>query len=108
MSKKKNNPPTPIEDEGTVVEMVDDEGNVFLYTEEVILTVDNMRFAILVELLEDEPEDDEYEPEVIIAKIIPDENGEDIYVEPNDEEFVKVQAEYERLFDEEEPEDEAR
>ena len=107
MSKKKNNPSAPVEDESTVVEMVDDEGNVYLYTEEVIIPVDNKRFAILVELLEDEPEDD-YEPEVIIAKIILDDEGEDLYVEPTDEEFEKVQAAYDRLFDEEEAVDEAK
>ena len=107
MSKKKNNPAEPIEEEGTVIEMSDDEGNVFFYEEELIIPLDGERYAILVELFEEEPPED-YEPEVIIAKIIEGEDGEDEYIEPSEEEFEKVQAAYDRLFDEEESEDEAK
>ena len=105
MSKKKNEPTTPIEEESAVVEMVDDDGNVFLYTEEMIIELDNKRFAILVELpAEDEELEDE--PEVIIAKIVLDDDGEDLYIDPTDEEFERVQEAYDKLFDEEEIADE--
>lgn len=106
MSKKKNMPMAPIEDESAVVEMVDDDGNVFLYTEEMIIELDNKRFAILVELpAEDEELEDE--PEVIIAKIVLDDDGEDLYIDPTtDEEFERVQEAYDKLFDEEESADE--
>lgn len=100
MSKKKNEQPAaPADEQGTLVEMTDDEGNVYLYTEEIIIPLDGERYAILVEALEEEPDED-YEPEVIIAKIVLDEDGEDLYIEPTDEEFEKVQAAYDALFDE--------
>lgn len=103
MSKKKNKAPVepvePIDDEGTVVEMTDDEGNVFLYTEEMVIPIDDERYALLLSMDEDESEDEE--PEVIIAKIIVDENGEDLYVEPTDEEFERAREAYDKLFDEE-------
>lgn len=104
MSKKKNVPTVPIEDESAVVEMVDDDGNVFLYTEEMIIELDNKRFAILVELPEEDEELEE-EPEVIIAKIVLDDDGEDLYIDPTDEEFKQAQEAYDKLFDEEEIED---
>ena len=44
------------------------------------------------------------EENVIIAKIVKDENGEDEYVDPTDEEFEKVQAVYNELCDAEEAE----
>ncbi len=103
MSKKKHDKPVekPIEDEGVIVEMKDDEGNVYLYSEELVLPIDGDRFAILISIDEDEQAED-YEPEVIISKIVVDENGEDLYIEPTDEEFDRVQAAYEKLFDDEE------
>ena len=107
MSKKKNDQAKAIEEEGTVIEMTDDEGNVFLYTEEMIIELDGERYAILVELPDDEEDyGDDEEPEVIIAKIVVDENGEDLYIEPDEEEFERVQAAYDKLFDEEESKDE--
>ena len=81
--------------------MTDDEGNVYLYTEELIIPLGAERYAVLVETTEDD-EELEDEPEVIIAKIVVDENGEDLYIEPTDEEFEKVQAAYDKLFDEDE------
>ena len=104
MSKKKNEQPAaPAEEQGTLVEMTDDEGNVYLYSEEMVIPIDGERYAILVEESDEEAlDDDEYEPEVIIAKIVVDENGEDLYIEPTDEEFEKVQAAYDALFDEDE------
>ena len=102
MSKKKtevksDNPP---EAEGVIVEMTDDEGNVYLYSEELVFPVGDQRFAILISLDEEDSEED-YEPEVIMSKIVVDENGEDLYVEPTDEEFEAAQDAYDKLFDEE-------
>ena len=104
MSKKKNNQAAPIEpaeEQSAVVEMTDDEGNIYLYTEELIIPLGEDRFAILVEATDEDDKSDD-EPEVIIAKIVVDENGEDLYIEPTDEEFEKVQAAYDSLFDEDE------
>lgn len=91
-------------DDDFVVEMTDEEGNVFYYSEEMIIPVDGENFALLVEIKNDEHEhgcdcgceDDD----VIIAKIVVNADGEEEYIEPTDEEFERVQAAYEKLLDE--------
>lgn len=90
-------------DDDFLIEMTDEDGNVFYYVEEMIIPVDGENFALLVEVTDDEHDDDcDCEDDVIIAKIVTGEDGQDEYVEPTDEEFAKVQAAYERLLDEEE------
>ena len=92
-------------DDDFLIEMTDDKGNVFYYVEEMIIPVGDENFALLVEVKDEEHgegcdcgcEDDD----VIIAKIIVNEDGEEEYIEPTDEEFEKVQAAYEKLLDEE-------
>ena len=100
-------------DDDVVIEMTDDDGNVFYYVEEMIIPVDGVNFALLVELHDEHShggdcdcgcdcdcdcEDDG----VIIAKIVTGADGQDEYVEPTDEEFERVQAAYEKLLDAEE------
>ena len=93
-------------DDDVIIEMTDEDGNVFYYVEEMIIPVGNEKFALLVEVKDDDHEhgcdcgceDDD----VIIAKIILNADGEEEYIEPTDEEFEKVQAAYEQLLDEEE------
>ncbi len=93
-------------DDDFVVEMTDEDGNVFYYSEELIIPVDGERYALLVEIKNDEHEhgcdcgceDDD----VVIAKIVINADGQEEYIEPTDEEFDKVQAAYEKLLDEEE------
>ena len=94
------------DDDGIVVEMTDENGNSYFYVEEMIIPVGNEKFALLVEVKDDDHEhgcdcgceDDD----VIIAKIILNADGEEEYIEPTDEEFEKVQAAYDKLLDEEE------
>lgn len=95
-------------EEDIVVEMTDADGNVFLYSEEMIIPVDGENFALLIAIHDDEEEHfhDENcdcgceDDEVIIAKIVLNENGEEEYIEPTDEEFERVQQAYEKLMDE--------
>lgn len=95
--------------EGDVlIEMTDEDGNVFYYSEELIIPVDGVNFALLVEI-KDVPEHGEgctcgcdcdcEDDDVIIAKIVKGADGEDEYIEPTDEEFEKVRAAYEKLLD---------
>ncbi len=94
-------------DDDILVEMTDEDGNVFYYVEEMIIPVDGENFALLVEV-KDEHDHDEHcdcgceDDDVIIAKIVVNADGEEEYIEPTDEEFDKVQAAYEKLLDEEE------
>ena len=93
-------------DDDFVVEMTDEDGNVFYYSEELIIPVDGERYALLVEIKNDDHEhncdcgceDDD----VVIAKIVINADGQEEYIEPTDEEFDRVQAAYEKLLDEEE------
>jgi hypothetical protein len=94
-------------DDDILIEMTDEDGNVFYYVEEMIIPVGEENFALLVEVKEDHEhgegcdcgcEDDD----VIIAKIVLNEDGQEEYIEPTDEEFERVQAAYEKLLDEEE------
>jgi uncharacterized protein YrzB (UPF0473 family) len=98
-------------EEDLVVVMTDEEGNEYYYREEMIIPVGDKNYAILVAM--DEEDDCECEHEecgcgcdedvdVYIARIDTDENGEEIYVDPTDEEFEQVRAAYEELMEDEE------
>ena len=92
-------------DDDIIVEMTDEDGNTYYYAEEMVIPVGNDRFALLVELHEHEHDEDcdcGCEDDVIIAKIVTNEAGEDEYVEPTDAEFEAVQAAYDKLLDEDE------
>lgn len=107
MTDKRNE---EILDDDVLIEMTDEDGNVFYYVEEMIIPVDGENYALLVEVHDDEHEhgedcdcgcDDDCccDDNVIIAKIVLNEDGEEEYVEPTDEEFDKVQDAYEKLLD---------
>ena len=101
-------------EDDVLIEMTDADGNVFYYVEEMIIPVDGENFALLVEVNNDkvfiDPNHEHGEgcdcgcedDDVIIAKIVVNEDGEEEYIEPTDEEFAKVQEAYEKLLDEEE------
>ncbi len=102
-------------EEEPVVVMTDEEGNEYYYHEEVIIPVGDKKFAILVPIDIDEEEEkegcecgcgcEEEETDVYIARIDIDENGEEIYVDPTDEEFDEVRKAYEELLTEEDDEE---
>ena len=91
-------------DDDIFVEMTDEDGNTYYYVEEMVIPVGKDRFALLVEVHDHDEgcdcgcEDDD----VIIAKIVTGDDGEDEYIEPTDEEFEAVQAAYDKLLDEDE------
>ena len=95
-------------DDDILIEMTDEEGNVYYYVEEMIIPVGDENFALLIEVKDDEHEHEAgcdcgcEDDDVIIAKIVVNENGQEEYVEPTDEEFERVQAAYDKLLDEEE------
>ena len=104
----KNNSVVEEDTEGTVVVITDEEGNEYNYVEEMVLDAGSDKYAILVSIDGDEEcechEHDEEcgceeEVDVILAKIVKDENGEVEYIEPTDEEFEIAQQAYEELMD---------
>ena len=93
-----------LHDEDVIVVMTNEDGDEFYYREEMIIPIGEDRFAVLIALnvsSEDELENAEEGDEATIAKIVTDEDGEDIYTDPTDEEFDAVRRAYELLEDEE-------
>ena len=100
-----------MQDEDVMVVMTDEEGNEYYYQEEMIIPVGDQKYALLVGIHEDEDghgcgcgcgcEDDE---DVLIAKIVVNDEGEEEYIEPTDEEFEAVQKAYDALVEESEKE----
>lgn len=88
-----------LDEENIVVEFQDDDGNSLYYQQEMIIPVDGVDFALLVGINVENDESFDEEENVIIAKIVKDENGEDEYVDPTDEEFEMVQAVYNEMCD---------
>ncbi|WP_425061176.1 hypothetical protein SCACP_19560 [Sporomusa carbonis] len=102
-------------DDEPVVVMTDEDGNEYYYREDMIIPIGEKRYAILVPIEVDEDgcgcgDDDcgcgcgDDETDVFIARIDVDENGEEIYVDPTDEEFEQVRQAYEDMVAEEEEE----
>ena len=107
------------EEENLIVEMTDEEGNVYLYEEEMIIPIDDKKFALLVALPFDDDEEGHQhhehgcdcgcdEDDVIIAKIVTNEDGEEEYIEPSDEEFEMVRNAYNDFFSEQLEEEQAK
>lgn len=91
-----------------VIVVTDEEGNEFYYREEMILPVDGKKFAVLIPLHADECDEDEAcdccdgdDTDVFVARIDIDENGEEVYVDPTDEEFDAVLKAYDEAVEEE-------
>ena len=111
MAKEKHNHEEEIFDEDFLIEMTDEEGNKYYYLEEMVIPVGDEQYALLIEVDQDGEiihyhdedcgcgEDDE---NVIVAKIVVNEDGGEEYIEPTDEEYDAVQAAYEKIMDEEE------
>lgn len=99
-------------EEDVVVVMTDADGHEYYYREEMIIPVEEERYALLVGI---HGEDEEHaagcgcgcedgDEDVIIAKIVVNDEGEEEYIEPSDEEFEAVQKAYDALVDEAEKE----
>ena len=91
-----------LHDEDVIVEFEGEDGEILSYREEMMLTVGEDRFAVLVELTETAENEFEEGEDATIAKIVTDEDGKDIYIAPTDEEFEAVRRAYEQMEDEKE------
>ena len=100
------------EEDDVVVVMTDEEGNEFYYQEEMIIPVGDDKYALLVGMNNEDEEGHEHgcgcgcedDEDVLIAKIVTNEDGEEEYVEPTDEEFEAVQKAYNALVEDSEKE----
>lgn len=92
------------EERDDVIILTDDEGQEYEFQLIDVIEVDELRYAVLFPLNEDESSEDE----ALIMRLETDEEtGEDLLVDiEDDEEWEKVVAEWERLLEEEDVEDE--
>lgn len=98
------------DEEEMVVVMTDEDGTEYYYREEMIIPVGDEKYALLIGIHEDEEEHapgcgcgcEDGDEDVLIAKIVKNDQGEEEYVDPTDEEFDAVQKAYDALMDEEE------
>jgi len=101
-----------LDNEPCVVVMTDEEGNEYYYREDMIIPVDDKRFAILVPIdIEEECECEDHaceccgsDVDAVIARIDKDADGEDVYVDPTDEEYEQVIKAYDEIIAAEEEE----
>jgi uncharacterized protein YrzB (UPF0473 family) len=101
-----------MDDESQVVVMTDEEGKEYYYREDMIIPIDDKRFSILVPI--DIEEDCECtdtgcdccgeDADAVIARIDTDDDGEDVYVDPTDEEYEQVIKAYDEIIAEEDAE----
>ena len=78
----------------------------------MIIPVGDDKFALLIGIHDEEEEEEhahscgcgcgEHDEDVLIAKVVMGDDGEEEYVEPTDEEFDAVQRAYDALMDDEE------
>lgn len=89
--------------ENVIVTFTDEDGKEILYMQEMIIPIDGQDFALLVGI-DDNTEDGiryiDGEEDVIIAKMVPDQEGEIEYIEPTDEEYEAVNKAYNDMMDE--------
>lgn len=87
-------------DEEVIVVLIEGpNGEEEYYAQDVLIPYDGKEFAILVSVSEDETEE---EPQVIVARMDQDEDGEIVYVSPEEDEFAAVEKLYNEMFDTEE------
>lgn len=99
------------EEEVICVVLTDEQGNEHEFYQDMVITVDDKQFAVLVPMedcccCEDDDcdchEHDEEEDTCVIARMDFDENGEAVYTAPTDEEYEAVAAKYDEMFEDEE------
>lgn len=79
-------------EEPIVVTITAPDGSEQDFAQDVVIPFDGKEFAVLVSI--PESESDTREPEIILARIDTDADGEPEYVPPTDEEYDAVEAIY--------------
>ncbi len=87
-------------DEEVIVVLVEGpNGEEEYYAQDVVIPYNGKEFAVLVAVNDEETEE---EPEVIVARMDQDDEGEIVYVSPEEDEFTAVEKLYNEMFDSEE------
>ena len=100
MANEKDLMDDEFEDDGTIVVTFEGpNGEELYYAQEMLIETATGNFATMIGINVESGEEDE--DDVIICKIIKDEDGEDLYIDPTEEEFELAKAKYEEICDEE-------
>lgn len=83
------------QEEPIIISVADPDGGEKDYVQDVVIPFAGKEFAVLVSVPEDE--DDETNPEIILARIDTDKNGEAEYVPPTNEEYDAVAEIYNEM-----------
>ncbi len=94
MSDSRMIPPSDNNEEDELIEMIDEDGNPVVFEHLATLEYNGESYLAL-----SDPESDEEELSVIIMKIAQDENGEDIYVQPEESEEEAVFEAFLQMID---------
>ena len=84
-----------LDEEISVVTLTAPDGTETEFAEDIIILYKGKQFAALVQI--PSSADDDSEPDIILARMETDENGEISYVSPTDEEFEAVAEIYENM-----------
>lgn len=84
-----------MKEEPIVVTITAPDGSEQDFSQDVVIPYQGKQFAVLVSI--PESEEDTKEPEIILARIDTDDNGEPEYVPPTDEEYDAVEAIYNEM-----------
>lgn len=82
-------------EEAVIVTITGPDGKEQDFAEDVVIPWMGKKFAVLVSI--PASEDDEEEPEIILARVDTDEDGEPVYVPPTDEEYDAVAEIYDNM-----------
>ncbi len=84
-----------MKEEPIVVTITAPDGSEQDFAQDVVIPYQGKQFAVLVSI--PELEEDTKKPEIILARIDMDDNGEPEYVPPTDEEYDAVEAIYNEM-----------
>lgn len=86
---------TEKKEEPIVITITGPDGSEKDYVQDTVIPFCGKEFAVLVSI--PESEDSKEEPDIILARIDTDEQGEPVYVPPTDEEYDAVAEIYEAM-----------
>ena len=84
-----------VKEEPIIVTITGPDGSEADYAEDTVIPWEGRNFAVLVSI--PLSEDDKKDPDIILARIDADENGEPAYVPPTDEEYDAVAEIYDKM-----------
>ncbi|MCI5836574.1 MAG: DUF1292 domain-containing protein [Veillonellaceae bacterium] len=87
------------DEEVVIVQIEGPDGSEEFFAQDIIIPHDGKEFAVLVALPQEDEVADDFEPDIILARLDMGEDGEVEYVSPTEEEFEAVEKIYDDMFE---------